>query len=176
MAVNLDNFEIGEGNLKLQYEGEDVATDVGGCMDAVLDISIKDLDVEVGQYIDPVDNFIIGRSIKFEIVLKEDTLRNFVIGAGGDPADITDSTDFEIYSFPANSVAVSKFAELIYTVARVRDKTKYRKVTLYKVKSVGGIKYAYKKDKEVFYKVTFKAFADPVHSGKPGELQRDKLD
>lgn len=176
MAVNTDNIEIGEGNMSLQFEGEDVATDVGGCADAVLDVSIKDLDVEVGQFIDPVDNFIVGRAIKFEVVLKEDTLRNFVIASGGDPADITDSSEFEIYSFPANSVAVSKFAELIYTVARVRDKTKYRKVTLYKVKSVGGIKYAYKKDKEVFYKATFKAFADSVHSGKPGEIQRDKLD
>lgn len=175
MSVNTNNIEIGEGDLTLQFEGEDEATDVGGCIDAELEVKTKDLDVEVGQYIDPVDTFDISREITFGIVLKEDTMRNFVIALGGDPADITTSDDKDIYSFPANSVITSKFAELIYTVARVREKTKYRKVTLYRVKAKGGIKYSFKKDKEVQYKVMFQAYADPVHDGKPGKLEKDHL-
>ena len=175
MAVNTDNIEIGEGDLTLQFEGEAEPTDVGGCIDAELEIKTKDLDVEVGQYIDPVDTFDISREISFSITLKEDTMRNFVTALGGDPADITVSDDKDIYSFPANSVNTSKFAELIYTVARVRDKTKYRKITLYKVKAKGGIKYSFKKDKEVQYKVMFQAYADSVHDGKPGKIEKDQL-
>lgn len=175
MAVNTENIEIGEGDLTLQFEGEASAVDVGGCMDAELGIKIKDLDVEVGQYIDPIDSFDVSREITFDITLKEDTMRNFVTALGGDPADITDAVDQETYDLPGNSVNTSKFAELIYTVARVRDKTKVRRVTLYKVKSKGGIKYSFKKDKEVQYKVSFQAYADPDHDGKPGKIEKEKL-
>jgi hypothetical protein len=174
MAVDTNNIEIGEGNLTLQFEGEDEATDVGGCIGAELEVKTKDLDISVGQYIDPVDTFDISREITFGVTLKEDTLRNFVTAMGGDPADITDG-ETEIYSFPANSVITAKFAELIYTVARVRDKTKFRKVTLYKVKAKGGVKYSFNKDKEVQYKAMFTAYADSVHDGKPGKIERDKL-
>lgn len=176
MAVDSNNFEIGEGSMSLQFEGEDDPTDVGGCLGAELEIKTKDLDVEVGQYIDAVDTFDISRVINFSIILKEDTLRNFVAALGGDPTEIVASTDKDIYEFPANSVNTSKFAELVYTVARVRDKTKFRKITLYKVKSKGGIKYSFNKDKEVQYKAMFQAYADSVHNGKPGKIERDNLD
>jgi len=175
MAVNTENIEIGEGNLTLKFEGEAAAVDVGGCIDAELDIKIKDLDVEVGQYIDPIDSFDVSREITFDITLKEDTMRNFVTALGGDPADITDDVDKETYDLPGNSVNISKFAELIYTVPRVRNKAKVRQITLYKVKSKGGIKYSFKKDKEVQYKVSFKAYADSTHDGKPGKILKEKL-
>jgi hypothetical protein len=175
MAVDTDNIEIGEGNLVLQFEGEGSATDVGGCSDAELEIKTKSLDVEVGQYIDPVDTFDISRDISFSVILKEDTMRNFVTAMGGDPADITDNTGDETYEFPSNSVITSKFAELTYTVARVRNKLKYREITLYRCKAKGGIKYSFKKDKEVQYKVMFQAYADDAHSGSPGKFKKDKL-
>ncbi len=119
--INTNNFEIGEGDLSLKYEGEGAAVDVGGCIDAELDVKVKNLSVEVGQLIDPVDNFMTGREINFSITLKEDSMRNFVIAAGGDPADIVVAIGEEQYDFPSNSVATSKYAELIYKVARVRN-------------------------------------------------------
>jgi hypothetical protein len=176
MAVDTNNIEIGEGDLTLQFDLEDEPTDVGGCIGAELEIKTKDLDVNVGQYIDAIDTFDISREIMFSITLKEDTMRNFVTALGGDPGDITVSDNVEIYSLPSNSVNSSKFAELIYKVARVRDKTKFKTVTLYRVKSKGGIKYSFNKDKEIQYKVTFQAYADPVHDGKPGKLEKDQLE
>jgi len=175
MAVNSNNIEIGEGDLSLKYEGEAAATDVGGCSDAELDIKVKNLSVEVGQLIDPVDNFMTGREINFSITMKEDTMRNFVIAAGGDPEDIVVAAGEEQYDFPANSVSTSPYAELIYKVSRVRNKLKFRTLTLWKVKALGGIKYAYNKNKEVMYKVTFTAFADSAHAGSPGKMERDPL-
>lgn len=175
MAVDTNNIELGEGDCTIQFEGENDATDIGGCSGAELEIKLKDLDVEVGQFIDPVDTFNISREMTFKITMKEDTMRNFVTALGGDPADIDNSNDQEAYEFPANSVQTSKFAELVYTVARVRDKTKFRVVTLYRVKSKGGIKYSFNKDKEVMYTVTFQAYADPNHDGSPGKFVKDNL-
>ena len=175
MAVDTDNIEIGEGNLSLKFEGESTATDIGGCSGAVLDVSLKDLDVDVGQYIDPIDTFIIGRKISFEVTFKEDTMRNFVTAFGGDPADIDDNVGDETYSFPANGVETTKYALLVYAVPRVREKTKFKTVSLWRVKATGGLKYVFDKEKIVAYKVTFKAYADATHSGSPGQLVREKL-
>lgn len=173
--VNPQNLEIGEGDCSLQFADDNSPVDIGGCSDAELEIKVKDLDVDVGQYIDSIDTFIIGRDIMFKITMKEDTTRNFVIAMGGDPADIDSSNDQETYEFPGNSVASAKFAQLIYTVARVRDKTKFRVITLYKVKSNGDLKYAFKKDNIVYYTTTFKAYADPDHDGSPGKFVKDNL-
>lgn len=174
-SVNPNNFEIGEGDLSLKFEAEGSATDVGGCSGASLVIKPKHLDVDVGQFIDPVDSFIIGREITFSVDLKEDTMRNFVTAIGGDPADISSGVNDESYQIPANSVVTSAFAELIYTVPRVRNKLKLKTIKLFRVKAKDGITYSFNKEKEISYKVTFMAYADPDNDGSPGVITKDNL-
>ncbi len=175
--MNSENIEIGAGNLTLQFDGDVAPVDVGGCANAELEIKNEEIDVQFDQLLDPADTFIVGREITFSVDLKEDTLRNLVIAAGGDPAGIDDGdTDptKAIYEFPANSVSPAAFAELTYSVAQVRNKTKVKKVVLYKVKNMGGVKFKYEKKKERIYSCKFRAYADNDQGGKPGKIIYDK--
>ena len=124
--MDTQNLEIGEGNLTVEYGSEGTGTDVGICIGANIKVEVEDLDVEAGQQIDPVDNFDIKRMIQFAVTLKEDTMRNLVLAMGGDPADIDDvgTPGHTIYVLPGGSVQGGEFSELVYTVARVKDKTK----------------------------------------------------
>lgn len=177
MAVNKDNLEFGAGSMTLQYANDIAPVDIGGCSNAGMEIKTEDIDVDVDQYLDPLDNFIVGRVITFSVDMKEDTLRNLVIASGGDPDDIDTEEDpeKEIYHFPASSVQSSPFAELIYKVARIKNKSKYKTVILYKVKNQGGVNFKYEKKKERFYSVKFQAYADAAHDGKPGKVEYEKL-
>lgn len=171
------NLEIGEGDLTLQFEGEDTPTNVGICENFRLNIQSQDLDVYTGQALDPIQNFNIGRTLEAKIILKEMTLRNIVIASGGDPADIDTQSEpgKEIYQFPGNSVSTPAFAELVYSVPNVNNKTKKSEVVFYRAKSVGNAEFAYVKDKERFVEVTFRAYADPDNDYSPGTISRELI-
>lgn len=178
MSFNVDNIEIGAGNLTLQYPDDVSPVDIGGCTDAVFKPSLESLDVFFDQAIDPVDSFDIRSEVTFEVTMKEDILRNLVIAMGGDPSEIDSSdVDDDVFNIPGGSVRKSKFAVLHYDAPTIEDKTKSKIVHLYKVKVQGGTEVPFKKDEERMYAVVFKAFApgDEELGGSPGYVSYPKV-
>ena len=174
--INSENLELGEGNLTLKLEGDEAAKDVGACEDMSITLTSKTLDISCGQSLLPIDSFIIGEDIKLKVNLKEDTIRNFVLCTGGDPADIYDGETSEIYKLPGGSIRRMPFMEVVYKVPRVKDKTKFVTYTFYKCKADGKLTYAFKKDKERVFTLELTAYPDSTNSDSPGKVVKDKFD
>jgi hypothetical protein len=176
MSIDVNNIELGEGNLTLEVEGDAAAVDVGACEGMQITTNPKVLDITCGQTMHPIESFVIADEFKFKIDLKEDTLRHFVIAIGGDPAEITTDLSVESYLLPGGSIRRMPFVEVVYAVPRVADATKFTTYTFYKCKSDGKIAYAFNKDKERIITLEMQAFADSENSNSPGKIERDVIE
>lgn len=171
--MDTDNIKIGEGDLTLQYEGEAEPTNVGACRNCDMDYKISSILIKEGKYTAPIDKMDTEVLVTLEIELIEANMRNLVIAFGGTPnVDIDENTEpgTLIYK-PSGMVKTSKFCELIYSVPQVKSKTKKDIYTIFRAKSMDGIKFSHRKDKELFFKAKFHAFADPNHDGAPYQIQ-----
>lgn len=161
MAYQSNNIHIGAGDLFIKAVSDNDYVDVGGCRDASIDNKFKNLDIMIDQVIDPVDTFIIGREMNFEITLVEATLRNLAISFGLDPADIDETDpDFNVFKIYGNQILGVDYLALKYVVPQLQDKTKFVRFFAGRAKIEGGFKLDFDKDKEQAYKVKFKFFPD----------------
>ena len=173
-----DNIHIGAGVMSLKFKGELTATEVGFSRNFVLDASVKTLDIQADQSLDPVKQLIIGRDTKGTIELIEMTMRNLVTALGGDPADVVQDLENNTLTYTIkSSVIAPPEAELIYKVPRPNDETKFITINLLKVQSAGGLKLQFVKDKENAFTYSFKALAKEVDTVMTlGTIQIDGYD
>jgi len=170
--ADTNNIKAGEGVCSFQYEGEAEPTDVGFCRNCDMDFKTDSFDIEDGLNQAPIDNLESKKLAGFEIELIEANMRNLVAAMGGTPADIDEDTEpgTLIYK-PTNSLSAAKFCEIIYKVKQVKDKTKQDIYTFFRAKVSGGVKFSHRKNKELFFKCKFMAYADPGNDGAPYQVQ-----
>jgi len=173
-----ENIHIGEGNLDIKAAGDNDFVRVGGCRDGSLDIKSKELNINIGQSLEPVDSYIIGREIMFSIILVETQLRNFAIAIGQDPTDVDETDpDFSSLKLYGNEVGSVSYLEMKYIIPRVQDKTKFIRFIATRCKVAGTFKLDFKKDNEWVYKLDVKMFPDPTVDPPwlTLEIQEDKI-
>ena len=175
MAINIDNIEIGEGDLTV-WVGVDSEGGVGGVTQvevgasrgAELAIKKSYKDIEIGQVLAPVQAPIIGEEASLKVTLLENTLKNLVIALGGDTDDISVDT----YTF-GNSKKVT-YCKVQYKCQQAQTfggVAKYDTVILFRTIAAEGLSLAFAKADERAFDVTFKAYPRTT-DWKLGSYQR----
>ncbi|MBX7047226.1 MAG: hypothetical protein K1X86_15455 [Ignavibacteria bacterium] len=174
--ADTNNLKLGEGTLTVQFEGENAPVDVGFCRNCDMDFKVNSISIEDGLNQSPIDSLDTNSAVSLEIELMEPTMRNFVLAVGGTPSDIevVEESGSLIYK-PAGGVQTSKFCQVVYKVRQVKNKTKQDIYTFYKCKSLEGVKFSHRKNKELVFKVKLMAFSDPENNGAPYQIEYNAL-
>jgi len=176
MAVNIDNIEIGEGDLTVWVgvapDGDITgATEVavGASRGAELTVKKSYKDVEVGQVLAPVQTFIVGEEASLKVTLLENALNNLVMAMGGDTDDIAGDT----YTFGnRKQVTYCKVQYKCQQAQTFGGVAKYDTVILFRAVASEGLSLAFAKGDERTFDVTFKAYPR-TSDWKLGSYQRE---
>ena len=193
MSVNIDNIELGAGELEvfvyasnntlfwdsgiywdtaLQYWPD--GYDIGASMFGEYVGKYINKKLEIGQVTAAVKNAKIGSEGSFKIQIAESSLANLLIAADSDPGDIvtTDSTQ-ESYAFGGSFANIS-FA-LRYTVKRLGDQTKRDVYEMFHAKASGLEPIVIAKGEERSFEVTFDLLGEKNKDWCLSQLFSDKL-
>jgi len=185
MAVNINNIEIGEGELsvliflentgKFWDDGSTWGTDdhwpyeyqIGGTLGAELEYKPEFKEIEIGQVLGPVKAEWVGEEGSFKVTMLETTLANLCISMGLDPQDaITGDT----VTFGGEKKTL--IMALQYEISQAADSSKKDLFECFQVVPVGGATLPFQKGEERKWEVTFNMRAEPEQSNRIGRLRR----
>jgi len=163
MAVDINNIEIGEGDLTVWVGvGPDgditgaTEVQVGATRGATFSAKKTYKDVEVGQVLAPVQTFVVGEEASLRVTLLENSLNNLVLAMGGDVDDISGDT----YTFGNDRKVV--YCKVQYKVRQAQTfglgSAKYDTITLFRAVVSEGLELPFAKGEERTFEVTFKAY------------------
>jgi len=174
MSIDTSKIELGAGNLSIKASGEAIFTDCGAAMDAEANYKVERKEVECAQVPGTVKNPIVGTAAEFKVQVLERSMRNVIIGMGGDPADIIVNAgppaDHEVQM---GGSFKSIDCDIKYEVPQVDDRSKTDTFEMWKANAVSGIVLPYKKKGESIFELNFKGLVDSSKSDNLCSIKRE---
>ena len=177
MSVNLDNIELGAGELLVcQFAGNttlfwdagfywDTAAqywpdeyEIGASLNAEYSGKMIGKDIVVGRVAAAVKSATIGAEGSLKVQVAEAGLTNIMIAVGCDPADIVTTGSADSYVF-GNDAKKILFA-LRYTIPKIDDSTKNQIFELFRATAMGLEAMPSSKTEERVFEVSFKLLGE----------------
>lgn len=169
--IDTSKIEIGAGDLYIKEAGAGDYTFTGASLDAELNPSVERKNIECAQVPGPVKGPIVGTKVLFKVQLLERSLRNLILGVGGDPVDITAGSGYEEFKWGGKFADIE--LDVKYEVPQVDDRTKKDYLYIWKAKAINGYPLPYKKKNETIFEITFEGFVDSSNDNHMLAIRRE---